>query len=276
MTLLSSRMIAITLTCFMYLLPLYESFQHSISLTNNFSRIRVSNDNVSAGQGTGSDGTKPRIPYYPLYAAEPGDSEISEEEAFERIKEQFKSMQETSDSSATHNSSSSADALVIEKEKMHKLLMGKPANSLKTYLKKSGLATKGRKPDLAQRLVDYYVNSKYADDEEPDLELNDVVEIAEEWIKEASSPALKSFASLNLSHAAGDALARASFLEPTIIQSAALPLLAKKRESLILHAETGQGKTLCYLLPITERLWEEYNGNQQPGNSFALILTPSR
>jgi hypothetical protein len=39
---------------------------------------------------------------------------------------------------------------------------------------------------------------------------------------------------------------------------------------LILHAETGSGKTLVYLLPITEQLWLSKN------QGYSLILTPTR
>ncbi len=49
------------------------------------------------------------------------------------------------------------------------------------------------------------------------------------------------------------ALAVQEIIEPTPIQAAALPVLSAGRDA-YLHAETGTGKTLAYLLPIFARL----------------------
>lgn len=49
------------------------------------------------------------------------------------------------------------------------------------------------------------------------------------------------------------ALARAGISEPTPIQAAALPLLMAGRDA-YLHAETGTGKTLAYVLPLFCRI----------------------
>jgi ATP-dependent RNA helicase DeaD len=49
------------------------------------------------------------------------------------------------------------------------------------------------------------------------------------------------------------ALEQQQITEPTPIQSAALPVLSAGRDA-YLHAETGTGKTLAYLLPIFSRL----------------------
>jgi ATP-dependent RNA helicase DeaD len=49
------------------------------------------------------------------------------------------------------------------------------------------------------------------------------------------------------------ALAKQHITEPTPIQSAALPVLFEGKDA-YLHAETGTGKTLAYLLPIVSRL----------------------
>lgn len=165
-----------------------------------------------------------------------------------------------------------------EKDTMYKSLVLKPANALKDELASLKLSTKGRKPDLARRLVDYHFAKAPVDLEEKDdiqeslipVDLNDDVK------------PLKTFASFVLSDAAAIALARAGFTSPTPIQASALPLL-KQGESLILHAETGSGKTLGYLLPITEKLWKEYNGANlflddvnESDESYALIITPTR
>ena len=82
------------------------------------------------------------------------------------------------------------------------------------------------------------------------------------------------FGTLKLSDAASNALTRAQFTSPTPIQSKALPLMVNG-EDLILHAETGSGKTLCYLLPITERLWNNMNDFEEEGQ-YGLILSPTR
>jgi len=58
-----------------------------------------------------------------------------------------------------------------------------------------------------------------------------------------------SFTDLNMPPELVAALARQQITEPTPIQSAALPVLAEGKDA-YLHAETGTGKTLAYLLPL--------------------------
>lgn len=167
---------------------------------------------------------------------------------------------------------------------LYKQFIMKPANELKEELKSLKLQTKGRKPDLARRLVDYHLEQKNNDsNESDDSDDEELKPVTPQWQIEDSddiSP-LRTFANLPISITAGTALARAGFTTPTPIQASSLPLLSKDQESLILHAETGSGKTLCYLLPITEKLWrEDENFNvfdgEDPGPSYALILTPTR
>jgi hypothetical protein len=53
----------------------------------------------------------------------------------------------------------------------------------------------------------------------------------------------------------------------------------QQNQSLILHAETGSGKTITYLLPITEFIWKQQQQPQNPidgTKKYALILTPTR
>lgn len=61
------------------------------------------------------------------------------------------------------------------------------------------------------------------------------------------------FTELQLAPALITALERQQITDPTPIQSAALPVLLAGRDA-YLHAETGTGKTLAYLLPIFSRL----------------------
>jgi hypothetical protein len=44
----------------------------------------------------------------------------------------------------------------------------------------------------------------------------------------------------------------------------------------LLHAPTGSGKMIAYLLPITETLWKEIenDGGNDMANGMALILLP--
>lgn len=167
-----------------------------------------------------------------------------------------------------------------DEEILYKKLIMKPASALKEELKSLRLQTKGRKPDLAKRLVEYYMENNQNDDdeeEEEEEEEMDMQVVTPEWNEGDSEniQPLRKFAKLPISKTAGYALAKANFLTPTPIQESALPLLSKDKESLILHAETGSGKTLTYLLPITEKLWREDESEDVEGG-YALILTPTR
>jgi superfamily II DNA/RNA helicase len=61
------------------------------------------------------------------------------------------------------------------------------------------------------------------------------------------------FTDLQLSPDLVAALAKQQISEPTPIQSAALPVLLAGKDA-YLHAETGTGKTLAYLLPLVARI----------------------
>jgi hypothetical protein len=146
------------------------------------------------------------------------------------------------------------------------------ANTLKQELKARNLPTRGRKPDLARRLAEYDMQQKTG---------RVPVDIITEWNPattqdggdEESSKPLTSFCGLHLSKAAGAALGKANFKNPSPIQLAAIPRQANG-ESIIIHAQTGSGKTLAYLLPLTEQLWREYNSEMEEG--YGMILTPTR
>ncbi len=61
------------------------------------------------------------------------------------------------------------------------------------------------------------------------------------------------FSDLNIPAALIEALTKQDISEPTPIQAAALPVLLAGHDA-YLHAETGTGKTLAYLLPLFARL----------------------
>lgn len=80
---------------------------------------------------------------------------------------------------------------------------------------------------------------------------------------------LKLFSELHLSPAIERRLSNASFIHPTPVQAAALPPALEGRDVLA-TAQTGTGKTLCFLLPIVERMFAG------PRDAKALVLLPTR
>lgn len=78
------------------------------------------------------------------------------------------------------------------------------------------------------------------------------------------------FHGLSLSPSVHAALSRASYLEPTPIQAALIPVALTGRD-VIGQAQTGTGKTAAFLLPFMNR-WRDLN---LPGPE-ALILAPTR
>ena len=83
-----------------------------------------------------------------------------------------------------------------------------------------------------------------------------------------SSSSPSGFASLGLSKAALDSLAKAGYTEPTPVQVQAIPPALAGRD-VIGCAATGTGKTAAFLLPMVERL------AGKPG-TLALVLAPTR
>ena len=191
----------------------------------------------------------------------------SEDEAIERTKLQLEILR-----GAVTTSCYGENEENEEKENLYQRLIKRPANSLKEELNTLKLPSKGKKPDLARRLVDHYISDNHHDDQVPSKE-EEILEIHQE-IQQLDP--IQSFGSMTLSNAAAQTLANAGFRTPTTIQAMALPILTEKKESIIIHSETGSGKTIAYLLPITEKLWKEMGSNNQTNQSFALILTPTR
>ena len=183
-----------------------------------------------------------------------------------------------------------------ESEKMQhyvEQLRLKPANALKEELSNLRLPNKGRKPDLVDRLAKYYVaqdegRESGVDDDDEDMDDGEVQMPA---VVAPSSTTLDldrpmSFAGISrLSTAATNALRQAfSDPVPTPIQKVAIPKLLYAQQSALLHAPTGSGKTLTYILPITETLWKEVEDANKDGdidpdameNGVALVLLPTR
>jgi ATP-dependent RNA helicase DDX31/DBP7 len=65
------------------------------------------------------------------------------------------------------------------------------------------------------------------------------------------------------------------FTQPTKIQAQAIPALIEGRDALI-QAQTGSGKTLCYLLPVLNQLQAPKVRLSRDDGTHALILAPTR
>lgn len=76
------------------------------------------------------------------------------------------------------------------------------------------------------------------------------------------------FSELGLSAPLAEALAKLGFTEPMPIQAAAWPVLRAGKDA-ALHAETGTGKTLAYLLPLLERVDQAREATQ------VVVLAPT-
>ena len=160
----------------------------------------------------------------------------------------------------------------------------RPANDLKEELISLRLSTKGRKPDLVKRLSEYLVS--HGDDalEEgpvdiqlPELTKSTLLDDIEVPVSFAGIAKLSKTAAGALQQAFGK---RDELPKPTPIQLAAIPKMFYAQQSAILHAPTGSGKTVTFLLPITETLWQEVESKEvevrNKENGIALILLPTR
>ncbi|GAA3517600.1 hypothetical protein GCM10022234_11250 [Aeromicrobium panaciterrae] len=88
----------------------------------------------------------------------------------------------------------------------------------------------------------------------------------------ASSPALPTFASLNLPASLVSTLARQDIVNPSPVQSAVIPDALAGR-NVLGRARTGSGKTLAFGLPVLIRLAGRTSRSKAPR---ALILLPTR
>lgn len=78
-----------------------------------------------------------------------------------------------------------------------------------------------------------------------------------------------SFKAFNISNAMISSLTRQGYLEPSSIQSRSIPL-ALKGKNLMVQSATGSGKTLCYLIPIIDKI--NYNNKKLQ----SIIVAPTR
>lgn len=171
-----------------------------------------------------------------------------------------------------------------EEEILYQQFIQRPANQLKVELQGLQLDTKGRKPDLARRLAIHILLQKTPNSSDTTTTADPETHHALSSPTNHHHPTIVPstlFPSIPLSAAASMAMTQAGFQQLTPIQSKALPLLLSSSStssssssaaaSVILHAETGSGKTLCYLLPITERAWKSVDSS-----SSTVVSSPSK
>src|SRR4030081_2067713 len=82
---------------------------------------------------------------------------------------------------------------------------------------------------------------------------------------------MTTFSELSLSPVLSGNLAKHAFVEPTQVQSEAIPPALSGRD-VIATAQTGTGKTLAFLIPIIESLTKSPIAT----GAGALILSPTR
>ena len=96
---------------------------------------------------------------------------------------------------------------------------------------------------------------------------------ATESIPLASKDDVMVFGGLRLHNQIASSLRTMNIVQPTAIQSTSLVPIANNI-SCIIHASTGTGKTLCYLLPLLNRIYAMDIRQRVP--FCALIIVPSR
>ncbi|KAI4311399.1 hypothetical protein MLD38_036301 [Melastoma candidum] len=82
-----------------------------------------------------------------------------------------------------------------------------------------------------------------------------------------------SWASLGVSPGLSDALSLASLPRPSLVQAAGIPSIFDGKD-VVVAAETGSGKTHCYLVPLIDRLRIE-NADEASAPSVLLVLCPN-
>src|SRR5437899_4664559 len=82
---------------------------------------------------------------------------------------------------------------------------------------------------------------------------------------------MKTFSELPLSPVLRANLARQNFVQPTPVQSEAIPAALAGRD-VVATAQTGTGKTLAFVLPMLEAL----TAKPAPPGVSAVVLSPTR
>lgn len=167
------------------------------------------------------------------------------------------------------------DPLKNERDRRYRNYLQQPANALKRLLNERGLPQKGRKPDLANRLAQNDMDQLYGTQDI--VEKSSQTKMVDPNEDGAARASMRTFAGLPISQQAADVLS--TFQNPSPIQEAAFEhvMNSKKHSDCILHAATGSGKTIAYLLPVTEALWDSMRGRGQDDDDWvAFVITPTR
>jgi hypothetical protein len=185
-----------------------------------------------------------------IFLSQLTDTKLSQQqkEMIQSLKESMQSAQNMG--ASTQNTHSQADLSPKQQarrelfEHHREQLRGRPANDLKEELTSLRLKTKGRKPDLVDRLAEYYVTQEMgADDEVQNIPLVSLAPRNPTLNKDAlisfgGIPRLSTAAANALCQAFGDGSGKPP--EPTPIQAVALSkLFYPPQPSAILHAPTG-------------------------------------
>jgi len=83
------------------------------------------------------------------------------------------------------------------------------------------------------------------------------------------------FAALGLDERLCEHLEKAGYSVPTRIQEAAIPMLARRKDTLV-KSETGSGKTLAYLLPVIHDLLYRPERLSREAGTHAIVIAPTR
>lgn len=91
--------------------------------------------------------------------------------------------------------------------------------------------------------------------------------------------AMKNWMNFEMSEELAESLAANNFLKPTDVQSQSLVFL-NSHVDMVIAAKTGQGKTLCFGIPILDllikRLTKEAHEDEEFKSIKALIMSPTR
>ena len=165
------------------------------------------------------------------------------------------------------------DVLGQERERIYQEYIQQAANALKIHLRDRGLPNKGRKPELARRLAQDDLDRLYGKQTKPQQDedfIGDLGDRSTQGVSAEKEPSLVQFAGYPIGPQASQVLS--NFNKPTKIQAAAMEhFLQNRNDPCILHAATGSGKTIAYLLPVVESIRRDGRGD-----SIVFILTPTR